>query len=150
VDRREFLAVVGAELLLPVYAWRLDPGPWLAYRERGHHVSSALVDEIECLISVRRRMDDERGGKALLGMLHADLRFVTGLLKNGSYGETVGRRLYAAAAQTASLAGWSAFDSGRHAAAQQYYMAALRAAAAWGARRASAPEWRPAGPAARR
>jgi hypothetical protein len=32
------------------------------------------------------------------------------------------------------LAGWTAFDSGRHAAAQQYYLAALRAAAATGDR----------------
>jgi hypothetical protein len=132
VDRREFLGLTGAELLLPVYTWRLSPGPWLAYRENGNRVSSALVDEIEQLTSVRRRMDDERGGGSLLEMLHADLRFVTDLLKQGSYSEGIGNRLHAAAAELARLAGWAAHDSGRHAAAQQYYFAGLRAATAVG------------------
>jgi hypothetical protein len=79
-------------------------------------------------------MDDERGGGALSGMLHADLRFVSDLLRHGSYRDDIGRRLHAAAAELARLAGWSAFDSGRHAAAQQYYLAALRSAAAVGDR----------------
>ncbi|MEU5878119.1 hypothetical protein [Spirillospora sp. NPDC047279] len=132
VDRREFVLLMGAELLLPIYNWRLNPGPWLAYRDRGHQVSNALVDEIERLISVRRRMDDEHGGGGILEMLHSDLRFVTDMLKNGRYTEATGQRLYGATAELARLAGWAAFDSGRQAAAQQYYFAALRAAAAVG------------------
>ncbi len=132
VDRREFLALVGPQLLLPVYTWRLNPGPLLAYRAHGQQVSPALVDEIERLISVRRHMDDEHGGGTLLEMLHSDLRFVTDMLKHGRYKEDVGRRLYAAAAELSRLAGWAAFDSGRHAAAQQYYFAGMRAASAIG------------------
>jgi len=132
VDRREFLALVGPELLLPVYTWRLNPGPWLVYRGHGQKVSPALVGEIGRLTAVRRHMDDEHGGGALLEMLHADLRFVTEMLKHGSYREEVGRSLYAAAGELARLAGWAAFDSGRHAAAQQYYLAGLRAATAVG------------------
>jgi tetratricopeptide (TPR) repeat protein len=77
-------------------------------------------------------MDDEHGGGALLDMLHADLRFITDMLKHGSYREQVGRRLHAAAAEVSRLAGWAAFDSGRHAAAQQYYLAALRASSTIG------------------
>jgi tetratricopeptide (TPR) repeat protein len=132
VDRREFLALVGPELLLPVYTWRLNPGPWLVYRAHGQKVSPALVTELQRLTAVRRHMDDEHGGDALLEMLHADLRFVTDMLKHGSYKEDVGRDLYAAAAELSRLAGWAAFDSGRHAAAQQYYLAGLRAASAVG------------------
>lgn len=132
VDRREFLALIGPELLLPVYMWRLNPGPWLVYRAHGQQVSPALVDEVERLACVRRRMDDEHGGGALLDMLHADLRFVADILRHGSYREQVGRRLYAVAAELSRLAGWAAFDSGRHAAAQQYYFAGMRAAAAGG------------------
>jgi len=132
VDRREFLALVGPELLLPVYAWRASSGPWLVSRARGQQVTDALAGEIERLISVRRRMDDEHGGGALLGMLHSDLQFVTGMLAHGSYAGHLGRRLSAAAAELARLAGWAAFDSGRHAAAQQYYLAGLRAATAAG------------------
>jgi len=132
VDRRQFLALTGAELLLPIYTWRLNPGPWLAYRNNGHQVSAALVDEVERLILVRRRMDDEHGGGSLLDMLHSDLRFVTEMLRHGSYSEGTGTQLHAAAAELARLAGWAAFDSGRHAAAQQYYFAGLRAATAVG------------------
>lgn len=134
VDRREFIVLAGAELLLPVYQWRLTQGPWLANQEGGRQVTSALVDEIEALIAMRRRMDDEHGGGALLDALHADLRFIANLLQHGSYREQVGRRLYSAAAEVARLAGWAAFDSGRHAAAQQYYLAALRSTAAIGDR----------------
>lgn len=132
VDRREFLALIGPELLLPIYTWRLNPGPWLLYRAHGQQVSPALVDEIERLISVRRHMDDEHGGVTLLDMLHSDLRFATEMLKHGRYREEVGKRLYAAAAELSRLAGWAAFDSGRQAAAQQYYFAGMRAASAVG------------------
>ncbi len=132
MDRREFLALIGPELLLPVYTWRLNPGPLLVYRAHGQLVSPGLVEELERLVSVRRHMDDEHGGGALVHMLHSDLRFVTDMLKHGSYKEQVGRRLYAAAAELARLAGWAAFDSGRHAAAQQYYFAGMRAASALG------------------
>ncbi|TDB84476.1 hypothetical protein E1264_24495 [Actinomadura sp. KC216] len=132
VDRRAFLGAVGAELLLPVMTWRLNPGPWLAYREGGRRVSPAMLDDLERLIAVRRKMDDEHGGGALLGMLHSDLRFVADLIRNGSYHAEIGQRLHMVAAELARLAGWSAFDSGRHAAAQQYYLSALRAAASVG------------------
>jgi transcriptional regulator with XRE-family HTH domain len=132
VDRRDFLALVGPELLLPIYMWRLNPGPWLAYRAHGQQVTAALVAEVERLAAIRRRMDDEHGGGALLGMLDSDFRFVTGMLKHGRYTEPVGRSLSAAAAELARLAGFAAFDSGRQAAAQQYYLAGLRAANASG------------------
>jgi transcriptional regulator with XRE-family HTH domain len=132
VDRREFLALIGPELLLPIYAWRVNPGPWLLYRAHGQQVSPGLVDEIDRLISVRRHMDDEHGGETLLDMLHSDLRFVTEMLKHGRYRDDVGKRLYASVAELSRLAGWAAFDSGRHAAAQQYYFAGMRAASAIG------------------
>jgi transcriptional regulator with XRE-family HTH domain len=132
VDRRQFLALIGPQLLLPIYTWRLNPGPLLVYQAHGQQVSPGLVDELERLISVRRHMDDEHGGGALVNMLHSDLRFVTEMLKHGKYKEQVGQRLYSAAAELARLAGWAAFDSGQHAAAQQYYFAGIRAASALG------------------
>jgi transcriptional regulator with XRE-family HTH domain len=135
VDRRGFVVLTGAELLLPAYEWRVNSGAWNAYQDGGRRqVSAVLVEEVERLVSIRRKMDDEHGGGPLLEMLHSDLRFVAGLLKDGTYPDHVGRRLHAVAGELARLAGWTAFDSGRHAAAQQYYLAALRAAAATGDR----------------
>jgi transcriptional regulator with XRE-family HTH domain len=135
VDRRGFLVLTGSELILPVYEWRLNPGPWAAYQDDGgRQVSVALVEDLEQLVSIRRRMDDEHGGEPLLEMLHADLRFVVDLLKHRSYNGDIGRRLYAVAGEVAQIAGWLASDSARHAAAQQYSLAALRASAAVGDR----------------
>jgi hypothetical protein len=51
---------------------------------------------------------------------------VVALLKNGSYTDVVGRRLYGLAAELGRLAGWEAYDSGDEALAQRYWMAALR------------------------
>jgi tetratricopeptide (TPR) repeat protein len=133
VDRRNFIVLTGAELLLPVYAWRLSPGSWGAYQDDGRQVSAALVEDLEQLVSIRHRMDDE-GVELLLEMLHADLRFVVDLLKHRSYTGDVGRRLYAVAGEFADLAAWAASEADRHAAAQQYYLAALRASAAVGDR----------------
>jgi transcriptional regulator with XRE-family HTH domain len=135
VDRRGFLVLTGAELLLPVYEWRLNPGPWAEYQDDGRRqVGTALVEDLEHLVSIRRRMDDEHGGEPLLEMLHADLRFVVDLLKHRSYKGDTGRRLYTVAGEVASLAGWAASESARHAAAQQYSLAALRTSAAVGDR----------------
>jgi tetratricopeptide (TPR) repeat protein len=134
MDRREFLILAGAELLLPAYEWRANPEPWIAAQRGGRHVGHALLDELDNLIAARRRMDDERGGAMLLDALHADFRYVADLIKNGSYSKDVGRGLYGAAAEIARLAGWAAADSGRHAAGQKYYLAALRATAATGDR----------------
>lgn len=131
MDRRKFVLLMGAELLLPVYNWRVNPGPLVAFQEKGRHVSELLVDEIEKLIVIRRKMDDEHGG-SILEMVDSDLRFVINLLNNGRYTAQIGQRLYKAAAELGRLAGWAAAESGRHAAAQQYYLTALRAAAAVG------------------
>ncbi|MFG2677395.1 hypothetical protein [Streptomyces sp. NPDC048445] len=45
------------------------------------------------------------------------------------YSEPVGRRLFGAAAEASRSAGWTAYDSGRIAAAERHYIAAMRAAA---------------------
>ncbi|MFF5126684.1 hypothetical protein ACFY41_07040 [Streptomyces syringium] len=62
----------------------------------------------------------------------AELQLLTGVLKNHSYNENTARRLYAAAAETARLAGWCAYDSGNLATAEKRFMTALRASATCG------------------
>lgn len=51
-----------------------------------------------------------------------------GLPQDGSYTDTIGRRLHTTVAELLRLAGWLSFDSGRHADAQRYFIAALHAA----------------------
>ncbi|MEW9555721.1 hypothetical protein [Nonomuraea sp. NPDC050783] len=53
---------------------------------------------------------------------------VAPLLKDGSYDETTGRQLAAAAAELTRLAGWMAYDMEQHGLAQRYLIQALRLA----------------------
>ncbi|SDL46353.1 hypothetical protein [Nonomuraea jiangxiensis] len=53
---------------------------------------------------------------------------VSPLLKDGSYGDSTGRRLAAAAAELTRLAGWMAYDMEQHGLAQRYLIQALRLA----------------------
>ncbi|MCF6470186.1 hypothetical protein FAF44_17540 [Nonomuraea sp. MG754425] len=53
---------------------------------------------------------------------------VSPLLKDGSYGESTGRQLAAAAAELTRLAGWMAYDMEQHGLAQRYLIQALRLA----------------------
>lgn len=111
VDRREFVVLTGAELLLPVYAWRVNSGAWNAYQDGGRRqVSAALVEDVERFVSIRRTMDEQHGGGPLLEMLHSDLRFVADLHKHGTYTDHVGRRLHAVAGELARLAGFSSAE----------------------------------------
>ncbi|MFI0814764.1 sporulation protein [Streptomyces sp. NPDC021098] len=69
---------------------------------------------------------------------HATLRHyfqheVIPLLK-GSFTPDVGRALFGAAAETLSVLGWSAYDSGHHTVANRYLLSALRLAQAAGDR----------------
>jgi tetratricopeptide (TPR) repeat protein len=56
------------------------------------------------------------------------LRLVTDLLAKGSYSEIIGQRMFSVAAELGRIAGWTSFDAGYHAAAERYWVAALRAA----------------------
>jgi hypothetical protein len=53
---------------------------------------------------------------------------VAPLLSNGRYSETIGRELFAAAAELTRLAGWMAYDLEQHGLAQRYLIQALRLA----------------------
>jgi tetratricopeptide (TPR) repeat protein len=58
------------------------------------------------------------------------LRVEAAPLLLASYSDAVGRALFGATAELTRLAGWMAFDTGQHEAAQRYYIQALRLARA--------------------
>jgi len=72
------------------------------------------------------------GSGEVYGAARAEIRLITSTLKNASYSENVGRRLFGAAAEASRAAGWTAFDSGQTAAAERHFASALRAAASAG------------------
>ena len=127
MERRHFMAMTGLTLTAVAHQWLLDPAQ-VAASVLGKRVDHAVVDDLERVVDARRRLDDALGGGSLLPSTREDLRLVVALLKNSSYTEEVGRRLYAVAAEFGRLAGWLAFEANQPAIAQRYFMAALRAA----------------------
>ena len=127
VQRRHFFELTGLSLTTVALQWLRDPGRVVASLA-GKRVDQALVDDFDLLTQARRRMDDAIGGGNLLASVREDLRLVLALLNNAAYTEDIGRRLHAVAAELGRLMGWLAYDTNQHAAAQRYWLAALRSA----------------------
>ncbi|MFC4464652.1 hypothetical protein ACFPH6_08795 [Streptomyces xiangluensis] len=111
-----------------VYSGQLRADIAHAASGQGRRVSAGMVDRIAAQVTDLQRADDTHGGGDLIIEAEAHPSFVTRLLDHGSYTEAQERRLFARAADLSRMAGWMAFDDGRHAAAQLYFAAALRAA----------------------
>jgi tetratricopeptide (TPR) repeat protein/transcriptional regulator with XRE-family HTH domain len=138
MDRRVFISLSGSALTEPALDWLIAPPAGDVARPQEpagmRRVLDGYVDCIEQLTDQLRRMDDQFGGGAVLGLARNQVGHVLDLLRNYSYSESVGIRLHGAAAESLRLAGWSSFDAGRHGQAQRYWLAALRAAHAAGDR----------------
>ncbi len=81
-----------------------------------------------------RTIDHAYGGGHARQALVRYLEHETEPMLRGTYGETTGRRLFAAAADLTRLAGWTSYDIAAHGLAQRYYVQALRLAQAAGDR----------------
>lgn len=128
VDRRAFLVLAGGALTAPAHEWLVrEPGPLLA-AIAGDRVTPDLADRLPPMIAELRGMDDAQGGGLVLSLAGREFDWVAELLDNASYDEQTGRRLHSALAELGQLAGWVAYDAGRHGLAQRYYLAALHAA----------------------
>jgi tetratricopeptide (TPR) repeat protein len=68
------------------------------------------------------------GGGSLIDIVSAQARYVTGLLRNGKYTDSVGRRLHGSLGELLRLGGWVSFDNGQPAQAQRFWLAGLHAA----------------------
>jgi hypothetical protein len=73
-------------------------------------------------------MDDVAGGGTVLALAQQEFGLIAELLDHASYDKPTGRKLHIALAELGQLAGWTAYDAGKQALAQRYYIAALRAA----------------------
>ncbi|WP_239137822.1 hypothetical protein [Sphaerisporangium rufum] len=134
-DRRHLLAAlpfVPAVLgdWLTEWAYGTSGEPIEASGPAGRLVGRADVERIDAAWRAFAEIDHRFGGglvrAAVVDHLHSS---VMPLLK-GRYDERVGAALLSAAARLTQLAGWTAFDLGRHGAAQQYFGQALRLAKA--------------------
>lgn len=135
VDRRNFLATSGLAITgwtTPMRRWLTTPADPIAAQTTGtHRVGIADVAELLTAADDARRWDSRYGGGNWRSSAILDcLRHRATPLLRGSYTDQIGRQLFAATAQLSRLAGWTAFDTGQHAAAQRHYIQALRQARA--------------------
>jgi transcriptional regulator with XRE-family HTH domain len=120
--------VFGAALLEPMDRWlsglAQDRIPTRRMKPR---LGEAEMAALENAAIVFREWDDQFGGglrrRAVVGQLSEVAELV-----HESHGRTVNQRLYRVMAQLAQTVGTMSWDSGEAAAAQRYYLLALRAA----------------------
>jgi hypothetical protein len=114
------------------------PGPG---RERfgtergpGQRVTLGDVNALRSVGELFRALDNAYGGGHARQALVRYLEHEAEPMLRGVYGEQLGRRLFAAAADLTRLAGWTSYDIAAHGLAQRYFVQALRLAQAAGDR----------------
>ncbi|MFJ4848434.1 MULTISPECIES: hypothetical protein [unclassified Streptomyces] len=88
-----------------------------------------------------RRLDDRLGGGAVRHRVEADLRIALELIRRGPFAAADDVRLLRTAAALTRLGGRAAVDTGRHGAAQRYFLTGLRLAHASGDSTQAARLW---------
>ncbi|MCZ1012146.1 transcriptional regulator [Streptomyces lydicus] len=131
MDRRAFLIATGATLTGAADHFLASLGHPTSTATTGRlTVTPAMVDHLDQRLDHLRHLDDTLGGGTLRTLATEELKLASSLLDDARYTSTVGTRLHSVVAEGARLCGWLFFDSGHHAAAQRYFLTALRAAAA--------------------
>lgn len=136
VNRRDFLAssgfAVGA-FNTPFTRWLIRPTDPHAAHQGGVRVGAEDVRELREAADQARHWDSRYGGgNWRAGSVEECLRQSATPLLHGTYSTDVGRDLFSVSAELSRLAGFAAFDTGRHQAAQRHFVQALRLARAAG------------------
>ncbi|MFJ2218355.1 sporulation protein [Streptomyces sp. NPDC101062] len=92
----------------------------------GRRVGLHDVNELWQAAEEARRWDAKYGGgDAKSSSLTSYLRRRAAPLLHGTFSEPIGRELFSVSSELSRLVGWSAFDDGHHALAQQHFIQAL-------------------------
>ncbi|MCQ4081618.1 regulator [Streptomyces sp. RB6PN25] len=103
-------------------------------RETGRRVTMGDVHALRSVGELFRSLDHAYGGGHARQALVRYLEHEAEPMLRGAYGETLGRRLFAATADLTRLAGWTSYDIGAHGLAQRYFVQSLRLTQAAGDR----------------
>lgn len=101
-----------------------------AERGPGQKVTGGDIAALRSVGELFRSLDDMYGGGHARQALVRYLEHECEPMLRGTYGEQVGRRLFAAAADLTRLAGWTSYDIAAHGLAQRYFVQSLRLAQA--------------------
>jgi hypothetical protein len=133
LERRQFL--IDSTFAVSAYAtsamrWLMSPSSEIGFS--GNPTRQVNCQDVTAIREVTQtflRLDNLFGGgrarPTIIRYLHDE---VTPLLRDGRYSDSVGRELFAAAAEPTRLAGWMAYDLEQHGLAQRYLIQALRLA----------------------
>ncbi|MFC8830482.1 regulator [Streptomyces sp. NPDC057137] len=103
-------------------------------RVAGQRVGGGDIAALRSVSELFRTLDQAYGGGHARQALVRYLEHECEPMLRGVYGETTGRRLFAAAADLTRLAGWTSYDIAAHGLAQRYFVQALRLSQAAGDR----------------
>jgi hypothetical protein len=117
----------GTRMAVPRQRGATDRGP-------GQKVSGGDIAALRSVGELFRALDHAYGGGHARQALVRYLEHEAEPMLRGRYGETTGRRLFAAAADLTRLAGWTSYDIAAHGLAQRYFVQALRLSQAAGDR----------------
>ncbi|MEQ4303165.1 helix-turn-helix transcriptional regulator [Plantactinospora sp. B6F1] len=115
--RREVIARAGLAVALPH-----------AILHHGRRVGADTPQQIADRTARLRRIDDYLGGADTVAMYSTELESTLRIVQDGSYTESTGRELLRVFAEQAQMAGWAAFDAGRHDDAERWYRSSLAVA----------------------
>jgi hypothetical protein len=138
VNRRDFLKTTGpgfavSAFAVPVTRWLVSPADKTAGHRGEGQVGRADLDELREAADHARHWDSKYGGGNWRANSVTDcLERRAAPLLEGTFSDNVGRALFSVTAELSRLAGWIAFDVGRHDAAQRHFIQALRLARAGG------------------
>jgi hypothetical protein len=138
VDRRDFLTLSSAPFAAahftgPLTRWLSVPTDPPMARTGGRLVGRADLEELREVSEQARRWDSQFGGGHWRNSMVTEcLRLRAVPLLEGTFTEKIGSELFAATAELARVAAWSAVDMGQDGAAQRHFVQALRLARASG------------------
>lgn len=101
--------------------WQDAPEPLIT-------ANAAAAERIRAFTRHLMDLDFQYGGGHVRRVLLFYFRSEIVPLLHERHSETIRREIFGAAAEVAQLLGWSAYDAGRHGAAQRYFMQGLRLA----------------------
>ncbi|MGA2831073.1 MAG: hypothetical protein ABSF03_33735 [Streptosporangiaceae bacterium] len=120
--------LIGPDLLDAVRPW-LDQAPGeLPQPDRPGRIGLADVGKIRATTAAFRAWDNQHGGGLSRDAVVAQLKATTELLYHGRMSDAVGRELFTAVGDLASVAGWMTHDAGRSPEGQRYLLLGLHAA----------------------
>lgn len=129
MDRRGFLISSGAALSAIALQWSDTLTDLPLPPSQGRRLTDAMLARLEQRLNDLRHLDDVLGSTELRPSAVAEYNLLSTLAQQAVYDDAVARRLFSALAEASRMCGWLHFDSGLHAAAQRFYITALRASA---------------------